>query len=114
MGLLGNLFGSKSVDFNEEIRSAYQIKGFVKTDIDWEKAFSFAKERSSLIYDGDEDVNFYMYLDAEDVYVRFLRNPRTGKTIIIVSNADLHRQMIKEMESGEFDSDKYPSYKLEF
>jgi len=113
MGLLGNLFGS-SVDFNEEIRSAYRIKGFVKTNIDWGKAFSFAKERNSLIYDGDEDLDFFMHLDSEEISVRFLRNPRTGKTVIIVSNADVHRQMIKEMENGEFDFDKYPSYKLEF
>lgn len=114
MGLFGKIFGSGKVDFEQEIRSAYLVKGFIKTNVDWGKSFAFAKAKNSQICNGDEDISFYMFIDTEEVWVRFLKNPRNEKTVIIVSKAEIHRQMIEEMETGEFDFDKYPSYKLEF
>lgn len=112
MGLFSNLFGSEKANIEELIIKAYSIKGFYKTDISWDKAVEFAKNKNSDVSSGDGFFN--MYLGSEEVTVRFLRNPKNGKTVIIVTNAEEYRKQIEDMYSENYDPSKYPSYKLEF
>ncbi|MCC4275992.1 hypothetical protein [Marinomonas communis] len=114
MGILSRLFGNNSSRVEEAINSAYIKKGFNKTDVSWSDAVYFAKSNSADFDDGDEDISFYSDLAQEEVWIRIIKNPKNSKTVIIVSSAEEHRQRIKDMESGEFDPSKYPSYRLEF
>ncbi|WP_420554777.1 hypothetical protein [Neptuniibacter marinus] len=117
MGLFSKLFGDSSGDIEAAIKKSYSVKGFNKTQIAWNSAFKFAKSRSqfSEFYeDNDIDVDFFTHLDSEEVHVRFLRNPRNGTTVISVENAEVHRSIVRDMESGNYDPSKHPSYELKF
>ena len=114
MGIFKKLFGSKKNNIEELIIKAYECKGFYKTDITWNEAFKFAKDHYNIDMFGNGDGFFNMYLNSEEVIVRFLKNPKNEKTIIGVMNAEEHRKQIEDIESGNYDPTKYPSYKLEF
>lgn len=112
MGLFSKLFGSEKANIEELIKKAYSIKEFCKTDISWDEAVKFANNHNANISYGDGFFN--MFLDSEEVTVRFLKNPKNGKTVIIVTNAEEYRKQIEDMYSENYDPSKYPSYKLEF
>ncbi len=118
MGLFGKLFGSDK-EFNNDmleiIEKAYAVKGFHKTNIDWGTAVNFAKQ-----YNADNDIGtigdgvFNIDINSEEVTVRFIRNPKNGTVVVIVTSSEEYKQQIEAMSSDNYDPSKYPSYKLEF
>jgi hypothetical protein len=95
----------------EAISQAYSDKGFYKTNIDWGIAVEFAKNHNADISNGDGCFNILL---SSEVTVRFLKKPKNGTVVIAVINAEEYRQEIEDMQSGNYDPSKYPSYKLEF
>lgn len=119
MGLLGKLFGSEKLNKRnnilEIIKKAYDIKGFYKTNIDWNTGVSFAKQHN--VVDDIEtygDGTFNINLNSEEVTVRFLMNPKNRTVVIIVTNAEEYKKQIEAMHSENYDPSKYPTYKLDF
>lgn len=112
MGFLSSLFSSQESRISEAIERSYEVKGFNKTDIAWSDAVKFATDHDAEVVN-DEGL-FNLYIDSEEVIVRFLRNPKNGKTVIIVENAEDYREQVAAMYSDDYDPSQYPSYKLEF
>jgi hypothetical protein len=118
MGLFGKLFSSDkefNSDMLEIIENAYDIKGFYKTNIDWGTAVDFAKQHNSdddigIIGDGIFNIN----LNSEEVTVRFIKKPKNGTVVIMVTTTKEYKEQIEAMFSEDYDPSKYPTYKLEF